>query len=462
LYMNPILAGDASCYWRAGWCDVVLNTSQNMFYAFIIQVFKLVHKNALPADFALFQNLISSINVILIFNLGKKIHSKKIGLVAAAGAAFWIPFIEFSSCMILTETFAVTVGVVAMSMLVDCVKLSSYRDFALTGIAVGVGFLLKFSFYIWFIAIILIFLVYSILRKNILKGILVYLLAFYVTVGVIYIKNYYFYGKILPTDGYNLLVAAKVIPYLGIQAEATLIPKRPFHLLKPPHIGSGTIYLLPIVTFVGVTSFTKRIMHNWKLIRLKNNSEYSRLRDRTFRFFSLFLPTNINWVVKSHAGQYRSIKRGEEMVKIAVADYKKLLFSVELYKGIIYKVWDYITYPTFGRLTYYYKYVRSGADYSRHYINPLYIFFEHYILLINVIFGIFAYSRKVITKKAKVSDEVIALFALLLLHLLGFSVVVVPETRYLFPVIPFVMLIASYGFFESISCLKCVLSSFEC
>jgi len=459
-YMPPILAGDAKVYWNSRVEWLLLYILQNSLYPFIIKIFNYIHRNSAPSDFAMFQSLFSALNVPLMFCLARKVHSKRLGITAAVIAAFWIPYIEFSSSMLITETFSVTLGIFMMIKLIDCLKDNTKKkNFALLGLLMGISFLLKYSFYIWFLSILGIAVFYSVFRQNIMRNFLIYLGVFYLVAGVFYVRNYFFYGSFsLQGNGASLLETT-IDPYPGMVPNSKLTTYSPYHVLDSSKLGTGSIYSIPIVTYYSLKKFTDNTEVRSKVVSsvektLKNQkSKHLEARARKFLYW-LIGANNIDYTMYLYKKEYRASVVGKEFFKFAKAKYMGLVFTYSFYKNTFLKMGDYITYPTFGRLTYYYEFAKEQLQHSEHYINPLFIFFEHYILLFFTVVGCVFSLFKRFRDKKRFPDSIIALAALSFLHLLGFSLAAMPEPRYSFPILPFLFIVASYGFVESIKIIE--------
>ncbi len=462
LYMPPIIVSDAKHYWTLGFGQLLFYVKQNTLYPMIIQLFKSCHPGAIPSDFTLFQSLCSSINVLLFFYFGRRLYSNKLGMVAAAFAALWIPFVEFAGSMILTETFGITFGIFLMIKLLDCTsETSSKKDFGILGFVLGIAFLLKFSFYIWFIAISIIFLLYSALRKNILKGFLLYVTAFYLTAGVYYVRNYYFFGEaFLTNSGYSLLETT-VDPYPGMFPKAGIKLSGSYDALDKGHIGTGITYMIPITTYYNVAPFIRDI----ELLKAPDgwveDAKFIKLKKRASDLVNALGISGKKDAIGTFYWQYLTNILGKEYYKTAKSRYLKALFTASFYKNFFIRFSEYLTYPVFGRLSYYYHYAQAGTEYSEHYVHPLLIFFEHYMFLFLCMFGAFFYIRALCNGTEKVSDETLVLTGLVLLHLTGFSLAHVPEMRFNFPVIPCLFLVAGYGFIGLVRVVRSFILSWE-
>ncbi len=452
--MPPIISGDSAFYWYMHLETALLCNYQNMLYPLIIKLYQFFHKGATPAEFLLVQCLLSSCNVILFFCLGKKVHSAKLGIIAAIIATFWVPFIEYSSCVALTETLAVTCAVVIMLKLADCIMLHDRKSFVQLGICIGFAFFVKAAFYLWFLSVLFIFVFYSIFRKNVLRQTCFLILSFYMVTSVYYIRNYYFYGEFSDANnGFEVNISA-MNPYPGIQPDAKLRTSKPSELIDPSKIGTGTVFFLPVVTLA-------KVEHKRKETIDRDEEWYKRqrflfLKARTERFlkkltgytppteeidYTRYRPANDD-PMAFYAWQYRRKLEGKEWIKKAAEKNKEMLFSGDLYGNCLLKAWDIVTYPSFGRFTYYYYYHYSGTKYSEHYISPLIIFFEHYAMLVLIFFGFLMFCAK---EKRIPSDAMLAIASLSFMYIAGAVIVTVPEPRYIFPILPFLFMVASYG-----------------
>ncbi len=320
-YMSPIIGGDSLDYWMPSKGIIVLNTRQNTLYNLIIFIFKKIHGNAVPADFALFQCLLAAVNIILIFHLAKKISSRKVALVASIIAGVWIPFIEFSSSVILTETAGITLGIIIMDKLIDSLRHNEKKDYMLLGLTLGTACLLKFSFYIWFLSVVIIVFIFSLaLRRNILPIFLVLLPSFYLVTGIYHIRNYYFYGSLFVSSSGGTMLDATVNPYPGVNSSGSLSTRVPHRLLDPSKAGTGAIYSLPIVTFFNVYPFIENEhIKKSKTIDLTKDKNFIKITKRVRSLVALLLPPErVEDVMREHASRYRRNIIGKEGSRLAL------------------------------------------------------------------------------------------------------------------------------------------------
>jgi len=479
LYMPPIMHGDANHSWYLKIREMLLFNEQHTLYNFIVRIFRYSHERlyaaAIPSDFTLFQCLISSINIILIFYFGTKVHSKKLGIVSAIISAIWIPYLEFASTMLLTETFAISFAILIMSKLSDCLREQKNSDFAYFGVIIGIAFLLKYGFYVWFLSINMIFIVYSVVkRKNILKGIFIYLAIFYLISSVASIRNYYFYGSRSIKPAGHVTFDASVNPYPGVIPKSTLNTHLPYEALDSSKTGTGSVYSIPLTTFFNVSLFADGIAYG-KITKKQlgenpfmekaasiiedneweQSDDFLKLRKRTKTFVEKYFgPLNeeeMRKMMNFYKYRYGISVRGKKWFSLAMNRYKSMAFSPDIYVNTLHKMWDYIVNPTFGRFAGYYYFAKKNIKPSKHYISPLLIFFEHYSFLFFTVVGFFGYFFHITKEKKWPPPEIIAFGVLTLLHLVGFSLAHIPESRYIFPITPFLFLITAYGIIESLN-----------
>ncbi|NOY06345.1 MAG: glycosyltransferase family 39 protein, partial [Chlorobi bacterium] len=182
-----------------------------LYPIFLAGVYKLFGRNF--AAVGVVQALLSTFTVYLIYLLGRMVFGKaQVGLVGAAMAAVYLPFIRYTNSL-LTETLFLLLSVLGFYYMLVALREGRIKWSFVAGTIGGLAFLCRptaVGFPLVFIFLAFLAFRFGVRRRLVLKS-AVYFAAFLVFYCAWVARNYHTFGAFIPgftSSGYNLFVGS--------------------------------------------------------------------------------------------------------------------------------------------------------------------------------------------------------------------------------------------------------------
>ena len=174
--------------------DENLKSFRPPLYPFIISIFYYLNFDLL--GIRIFQVLISTFSIYIIYLIGKETFNEKVALVSSFICVFY-PYFIFYNGFLLTETVFIFLTLLSILYLINCVEKNGKMSFK-TGIFIGLAGLTRPTFQLYLpIGILHIFFLSGKLNIK-LKKILFILFGFCLTLSPWIIRNYIIFHKFIP------------------------------------------------------------------------------------------------------------------------------------------------------------------------------------------------------------------------------------------------------------------------